>query len=543
MKPTNPRQFLLFLWESPTLMTWGSFLTRSLSAVVILPLVLRNFQQAEITLWLMFAQIISLQILVDMGFTPTFARQIAYAKAAQNWQLVSQIRKIMGIVYARMTLISFGILLTIGTYFVYEPINKLGENHLNGWLAWAMIVLTSLFYLRGNLYSAYLQGLNQVATLRRWEVLISTGGIISSFVVLLLDGGVLGIVVASQVWVLMGILLNRWLVSKIEGSRQSLKPEEKMEGSRQSLKPEEKMEGSRQSLKPEEKMEGSRQSLKPEGEVVVSEDTDNSDSSRQSLEPEEKIVSGDTDNGEKSDENAIFQTIWQTAWRSGVGVLVSFGSLRFASLYMGREMVSTQAAIFLFGLRIIEMINEFAQAPIYSKLPRLASLYAERNMGVMVGIAKQGMARSHLIFVGAFILVGLFGDFALKFIGSKTQFPDTLLWLGLGVAYFFQRFGAMHLHFFSTTNQIIWHKVNSVASTIFIITFLVVFYHFNPLYSYPIALIISSLLFYSWYCAYRSYKEFGLHFWQFEKDVSLLPLLALLAYAIIWGVRGGIFGH
>ena len=80
MKITRYRQTLLFLWESPTLMTWGSFLTRSLSAVLILPMVLRNFPKEEITLWFMFAQIISLQLLVDMGFTPTFSRLIAHGK-------------------------------------------------------------------------------------------------------------------------------------------------------------------------------------------------------------------------------------------------------------------------------------------------------------------------------------------------------------------------------------------------------------------------------------------------------------------------------
>lgn len=459
------RQTLLFLWESPTLMTWGSFLTRSLSAVLILPMVLRNFPKEEITLWFMFAQIISLQLLVDMGFTPTFSRLIAHAKGQSNSRLVAQIKSIMDKVYFRMTLISFVLLLSVGTYFVYKPINQLGNGASAGWVAWGVVVFTSLFYLRGNQYSAYLQGVNQVATLRRWEVLIALGGILSSFLVLLFDGGLLGIVVASQVWVLLGILLNQWLVKK------------------------------------------------------------NIYSSPSAIEQGEPI------HAEPISAEQLFKNVWETAWRSGLGVLISFGTLRFASLYIGKGETSEQAAVFLFGLRIIEMINEFAQAPVYSKLPRLATLYAERNIGVMMGVAKQGMARSHLIFVGAFILASLFGDFALELIGSKTKFPESELWICLGFAYFFQRFGAMHLHLFSTTNQIIWHKVNAIAGAIFVVSFFV-FYPLNPIYSYAIALLISSLGFYSWYCAYRSYKEFDLDFWTFEKNTSLLPLLLLMLYAI-----------
>lgn len=460
MKITNYRQTLLFLWESPTLTTWGSFLTRSLSAVLILPMVLGNFPKEEITLWFMFAQIISLQLLVDMGFTPTFSRLIAHAKGQSNSGLVAKIKSIMDKVYFRMTLISFALLLSIGTYFVYKPINQLGSGASAGWIAWSMVVFTSLFYLRGNQYSAYLQGVNQIATLRRWEVLIALGGILSSFLVLLFDGGLLGIVIASQVWVLLGILLNRWLVKK------------------------------------------------------------NIYSSPESNQQHEPIQS-----------EQLFKNVWETAWRSGLGVLISFGTLRFASLYIGKGETSEQAAVFLFGLRIIEMINEFAQAPVYSKLPRLATLYSERNIGVMMGVAKQGMARSHLIFVGAFILASLFGDFALELIDSKTKFPESELWISLGFAYFFQRFGAMHLHLFSTTNQIIWHKVNAIAGAIFVVSFFA-FYQVNPIYSYAIALLISSLGFYSWYCAYRSYKEFDLNFWQFEKSVSLLPLSLLIIYAI-----------
>ncbi len=479
------KRFLWWVWESPTLMTWGSFLTRSLSAVVVLPLVLRSFSQEEITLWFMFAQVISLQLLVDMGFTPTFARLIAFAKGgakdlhsfsevvsnqndsipASNWALIAQIIKVMKKVYTHMTLISFGLLLSVGTYFVHAPIQKLQNQAIYGWYAWGMIVFTSLFYLRTNQYSACLQGLNQVALLRRWEVLIAMGGVLSSLLVLLLNGGLLGMIVASQLWVMIGISINQWLANKM---------------------------------------------------LIKERDASNN-----------VIFSSKTSLAHQS----IFPIIWQTAWRSGLGVLISFGTLRFASLYIGEAFAGATSAMFLLGLRIIEIINEFAQAPLYSKLPRLAKLYAEGNRAVLIGVAKQGMMRSHWIFVGAFVLASLIGNIALQIIGSKTQFPEINLWFCFGIAYFFQRFGAMHLHLFSTTNQIVWHKVNGITGGLFLLVFLGI-YQINPLYSYPIALLVSSLLFYSWYCAYRAYRAFDLHFWDFEKTVTLPPLIVLLLFGI-----------
>jgi hypothetical protein len=65
-------------WNSPTLMTWGSFATRSLSLIVVLPLVLNRLNTAEISLWYLFSTVIGLQLLADMGFSPTFSRVIAY---------------------------------------------------------------------------------------------------------------------------------------------------------------------------------------------------------------------------------------------------------------------------------------------------------------------------------------------------------------------------------------------------------------------------------------------------------------------------------
>jgi O-antigen/teichoic acid export membrane protein len=459
-KRNRIQKFFIFLWESPTLMTWGSFLTRSLAAVVVLPLVLRNFTEAQTALWFIFAQVISLQLLVDMGFTPTFSRFIAINKS--NLAEIENVRKIMKYTYLRMTLLSFFLLLSVGTYFVYNPIIRLGEYTIYGWIAWGMIVFTSLFYLRGNQYSAYLQGINQVAMLRRWEVLISLGGILSSMIVLILGGGVAGMVIASQTWVLLGILLNRWLAknAKIEST------------------------------------------------------------------------SPPTDSQAQTNLATItFQTIWATAWRSGIGVLISFGTLRFASLYIAKEGNGVQVAVFLLGLRVIEMINEFAQAPLYSKLPRLSALYAKQEMGTFMGVAKQGMTRSHWIFVGGIVGAGMIGNFALQLIGSQTAFPEAQLWILLGFAYFFQRFGAMHLHLFSATNQIIWHIVNGITGAIFTLVFLIS-HQFLPIFSYAIALLTSSLLFYAWYCAYRSYQEFHLSFWKFEKEVSLLPFFALVIYAI-----------
>jgi hypothetical protein len=71
--------FLLRLWNSPTLTTWGSFGARSLGLVIVLPLVLKKFTTAEVALWQVFSTLINLQILAETGLGTTFSRLVAYA--------------------------------------------------------------------------------------------------------------------------------------------------------------------------------------------------------------------------------------------------------------------------------------------------------------------------------------------------------------------------------------------------------------------------------------------------------------------------------
>ena len=56
------------------MMTWLSYFTRALSLLVILPLILNKFSEAEISLWYLFSSIMALFALLDFGFSATFIR-------------------------------------------------------------------------------------------------------------------------------------------------------------------------------------------------------------------------------------------------------------------------------------------------------------------------------------------------------------------------------------------------------------------------------------------------------------------------------------
>lgn len=465
--------------SSPTLMTWGSFATRSLSLIVVLPIVLNRLSTAEISLWYLFSTIIGLQLLADVGFSPTFSRVIAYgmgglntfeikdlrdfkklpALAEANWETIEKICSTMRAVYLRLTVISILLLSTIGTWAMLRPISAMTDS-TSGWIAWGVILVTSIFTLIGNTYNSYLQGINQIALLRRWEILTSLGAIGTSLIVLLAGGGLLGLVVANQVWLILNILRNYWLCLKVEGSRfQNF-------------------------------------------------------------------------TGQKIDR-AVFEAVWPSAWRSGLGVFMGYGLVQISGIIYAQFGTASGVASYLLALRLMQMISQFSQAPFYSKLPLLARLRSEGNLKKQIQVAKRGMSLAYWIYVLGFIGLGLFATPLIKLIGSNAEFVSPLLWGIMGLSMFAERYGGMHIQLYSTTNHVIWHIANGISGLIYLLFIAVSFKDFG-VYAFPSGSLVGYLAFYCWYSAIHSYKAYHITFWAYESKVSLPPLLILLLFLFLY---------
>lgn len=467
-------------------MTWGSFLTQSLNLVLVLPLILTRLSTPEISLWFLFSTIISMQMLADIGFSPTFSRVIAYAMGGAsydqlgdyrskkiieksgypNWDTLEKIYATMSSVYTWLTLLVVLLLITIGTWSLKHPISLLYSQE-SAWICWAMIIITSAVTLRGNKYSAYLQGTNNIAILRRWEMYTSLLSIISNFTVLLLGGGLLGLVISHQVWRNINVVRNRYLSLKVAGQR----------------------------LKTFQ---------------------------RKKLDP------------------VVLKSVWPSTWRSGLGIFMSRGLVEASGVIYANLGSSPQVAAYLLGLRLIRMVSQFSQAPFYSKLPILAKLRSMGNIQGQIDVAKRGMRLAYWSFVLPFIALGFGGPYLLPLIKSNAQFPDPLLWSLLGFAMFAERYGAMHIQLYSTTNHIIWHKANGIAGIIFI-TFSILFFNHLEVYAFPVSLIISYCLFYCWYASKYSYKAFLMNKLRFECSVLTGPILTFSIFIFINIIRNRLF--
>jgi len=462
-------------WHSPTFMTWGSHTARSLSLLAVMPLVLTRFATEEITLWYLFVTILSLQALADFGFVATFTRVIAYAMGGAkqlkdyreivsvqssgkpNWKTLAAITATMRAVYGKLTLILVALLGVIGTLAFWHPISRVEEQTV-AWAAWGVILLTSAIYFRGNLFVAYLRGVNEIALLRRWEALTLLGAAATSVLVLLFNGDILALVLANQVWYLIRVVGNRQLSRSVQDGRFK---------------------------------EFHKTKVVPE----------------------------------------VFASVWPAAWRSGLGVFMSRGLIEASGLIFAQLGSSAAVASYLIALRLIQALSMYSQAPFYTKLPTLARLRAEGRLEQQIQVAHRGMQYAYWTFVLGFITLGILAEPLLRLIGSNADFASPLLWSLMGLAFIVERYGAMHLQLYSTTNHIIWHIANGVSGFIYLLVSLLLF-RIVGVYAFPIGILIGYLGFYAWYVAMHSYRAFNLNFWGFERSTSLVPTAALVAYIL-----------
>lgn len=223
------------VWDSPTIMTWMSYSTKALSLFIVLPLILKNFGVAEVGLWYLFSSIVVLSGLADFGFRNTFSRIISFAyggaqdvgihtgteqkeKNGINWPLIESICSNMKLIYAVLALMALLVFASLGSWSLIKPIS-LVENQQEAWLAWGIIVASSIIQFYGTIYQNYLTGLFKVALVRRVETFMSLGSIITNITVLSVGGTLLHLIIASQIWIVLNVIRNLFLAKTVEDGK------------------------------------------------------------------------------------------------------------------------------------------------------------------------------------------------------------------------------------------------------------------------------------------------------------------------------------
>jgi O-antigen/teichoic acid export membrane protein len=222
----------------------------------------------------------------------------------------------------------------------------------------------------------------------------------------------------------------------------------------------------------------------------------------------EKETLGQLEYEKKNDryQPELLRVIWPPAWRSMIGILLSSGVTQASGFIYAQIFNPTVLASYLLGLRMISIISQVSNAPFYSKIPRFNRLRASGKILELKKAAYKSMTVAHVLFILGIVFVGAFAKELLEIINSETEYPELSLWTLLAIAFFLERYGAMHMQIYTTTNHVIWHIANGISGGITIILTLLLA-AFIGVYAFPVAMIIGYLSYYSTVVPYKSKKS------------------------------------
>ncbi len=461
-------------------MTWFSLISKPLSFVITLPILLDNYSTNEIALWYLFSLFISMQLLADFGFYNTFIRVIGYAysgstslkkiiniKSANtasnnltplqpNFSLMKNIIGVMNTTYLFLCIIILVVYLILSVVIKSNITNV--ENVRSAWIGWIFIIAFTIINFYSRIYSNYLLGLNKVADVKKIEGITSFLSLISTTIAALLRLDLGWLVFANQVWFIPNLFILRRKAN-------------------------------------------------------------NNDIPLMKL-------------NNYRFEKRIFLDIWEPAWKSGVSTFASFGVTNLTGIIYSKMSNSADLAEYLLALKFINVIRSFSQAPFYSKIPKLNYLISSGKFKEWENVAQKNMFYGSIFFVVLTICLAIIGPFIFQYLPGEINFPQSDLWALLVLGNFLHRIGGMHSQFYMTTHDVKSHISDLISGTIYLLTSIFLLNTFD-VYSFPIGMIIAYSAFYVPYSLYFTSKNISTSLIKFEIRANLFPFIILLVYLIL----------
>lgn len=448
---------ILRAWDSPTLTTWTSLGTNFLRFFSVLPLVLRQFTVEEVAVWYLMGTLAQLLWYLDFGLSTTASRYFAYATAGAS---------------------SFSAIDARGSRLPNEPLIRTLFKTLRTLLVPMGLGVGLLIGLIGGAVLS-----KPIAAMAAPEDgwiawLIMLAGSTAAFVGMLYSsylegGGRIAVVRRWEALMNIGAIASSIAVLLFDGTIVGL-------------------------------------ALTNQTWVVLG-------VVRNRWLVHRNAPAGLIGGSKMAFDADVFRTLWQSAWRSGTGVLLNSGAVRLSAAILAQRLDPATLAAYLLAFNLLDRLNQFAMAPFYSKLPAMAAHYTKGEWTVLERQAKKGGTLTLSIFVAAALAFGIVATPLLQAIGSSTPFIGLPFWLLITLAMTVHRYGAMHLQVYTLSNHVVWHVADGVSGVLFLATWLALF-HWTGVFAIPLGMLVAYGFFYTpfsvlrcrgWWHSVRIQREAG----------------------------------
>jgi len=440
--------------NSPTLMSWASHVVKFGSALFLLPIILLNFSEADVALWLLFSTILGLARLADTGFGTTLVRAVSYfysgvnklpqsiielkditplEGSSPNYDNLLSLMRSITIIYAFICVLAVVVLQFVGMP-IATNVMEMSSDPSRSVYAYYVLIFSAATYLISGKWIAFIRGIDQVATISRAEALLNTLKIGLMCLMVVSGYKILAIMLVEALNSVATYLFSRRIAAKWFSNSKVL------------------------------------------------------------LSSRSAAISWD-----------LVRQMWPATWRFGV---VSYGSYLIT---YGNGIVVSQLddpsliASFLLTQRLVYFIRQVSQTPFYSNLPRIIQMVARSESEAL-----KGYCVSRITFGLAFQLVSLvcliiFGNAALSYLEIDVKLVDPWILFIMTVYMTLELHSAFHTQIYMTTNQIpfVWPVV--ISGTTIVTISLAVVGNFQLLGVVLVQLLIQAS-FLHWYPVYLTLK-------------------------------------
>jgi len=437
-----------------------------ISGLVVLPLVLKNFDVEQVNVWFLFFTIVSLSELVVFGFNVTFSRFVSYTIAGVpfnkfqtirdnsvanetinvNLQL-SQIFTISTLLFLCLACLYLVVILLVGYFALAKPISFL-ETPSNGWVAWYVLVFGNFFRIITYVFPIFLQGMNKMTIYYNVQSAQKATYLVVALYVFYFAPSLINLSLAMAIAIIFSSLLFSYYFVKFKG------------------------------------------------EITFS-----------------------------RFNKTLFYVIWDSAWKSGITKIMAPIIQHISGVIFAQTSLPALSASYLLTLRVFNLLQQFSDVTFDTFIPQIAMLRSRNRFDQLSKLIFRVCALCYAVYVCGYLVFILFGSYALDLIGSSSNFAAPHVIALFSFAYYFNRLGGFQLNLSNQANDVIEHKALLIYSILYF-GCLFIFIDDLDMWIFPFALILAQVGTY-FFTLPRSYKSYNTNFLQAEK-FSFIPMLIML---------------
>lgn len=399
------KYFIKRLWGSATFTQYGNYISTLGAALFVLPIVLSKFGEIEIAIWLLISSVNLFASILSSRLQITFVRVVAFAFAGArdyqpiinhgekrgdgnpNWEGLQNIFATLSKTFFYVAFFTLFVVVLGLSFGIYNLVDGFSISHISLIL---IVGLSVLFTQNFKKYNVFLIGFNEVALVNRWNTLFGVINIIGAFIILIINGELMGLVAWQMFVPIISSLRDKWLFNSYLYKR----------------------------------------AVPNKGNF----------------------------------DKEILLAVKEPLWKGLVANASQMGMVQFSGIIFTTYGEPAIVASYLFSLRIIKMLAEFAQVPFNSKQPYFSKLRSEGEIDKLANVYTIRIALALATYVIGVIVVLLFNDYFLKLINSNVSFVSKEIWLLMGLLYGIERINIFYFAILASANQIVMHKEQVLAT-------------------------------------------------------------------------------